>query len=60
MTGTERYTHGYHEVILEFYRRRAAISAAFRRWADNPSGFWAWLNGEVVAVKPGSAAIVDH
>ena len=30
-----------------------AISAAFRRWADHPSGFWAWLNGEVVATKPG-------
>ena len=30
-----------------------AISAAFRRWADHPSGFWAWLNGEVVAAKPG-------
>jgi len=29
-----------------------AISAAFRRWADHPSGFWAWLNGEVVAVRP--------
>ena len=29
-----------------------AISAAFRRWADHPSGFWAWLNGEVVAEKP--------
>ena len=28
-----------------------AISAAFRRWADHPSGFWAWLNGEVVAVR---------
>ena len=31
-----------------------AISAAFRRWADHPSGFWAWLNGEVVATKPES------
>ena len=30
-----------------------AISAAFRRWADHPNGFWAWLNGEVVAEKPG-------
>ena len=29
-----------------------AISAAFRRWADHPSGFWAWLNGEVVAARP--------
>ena len=29
-----------------------AISAAFRRWADSPSGFWAWLNGEVVAARP--------
>ena len=37
-----------------------AISAAFRRWADHPSGFWAWLNGEVVAVKPGLSAVVDH
>ena len=36
-----------------------AISAAFRRWADSPDGFWAWLNGEVVAVKPASAAVVD-
>ncbi len=31
-----------------------AISAAFQRWADHPSGFWAWLNGEVVAEKPES------
>ena len=29
-----------------------AISAAFTRWADQPSGFWAWLNGEVVAKAP--------
>ena len=29
-----------------------AISAAFTRWADQPSGFWAWLNGEVVAGAP--------
>ena len=29
-----------------------AISAAFRRWADHPHGFWAWLNGEVIAVRP--------
>ena len=29
-----------------------AISVAFRRWAENPSGFWAYLNGEVVAVRP--------
>jgi len=29
-----------------------AISAAFRRWADQPHGFWAWLNGEVVAKAP--------
>ena len=29
-----------------------AISAAFRRWADHPNGFWAWLNGEVVAARP--------
>lgn len=31
-----------------------AISAAFTRWADQPSGFWAWLNGEVVAEAPGA------
>lgn len=30
-----------------------AVSVAFRRWADHPSGFWAWLNGEVIAVNPG-------
>ena len=30
-----------------------AISAAFRRWADSPSGFWAYMCGEVVGVKPG-------
>ena len=29
-----------------------AISAAFRRWADHPSGFWAFINGEVVAARP--------
>ena len=29
-----------------------AISAAFTRWADQPHGFWAWLNGEVVAKAP--------
>ena len=29
-----------------------AISAAFTRWADQPSGFWAWLNGEVIAKAP--------
>lgn len=28
------------------------ISAAFTRWAAQPNGFWAWLNGEVVAVAP--------
>ncbi|MYK75553.1 MAG: methyltransferase domain-containing protein, partial [Acidimicrobiaceae bacterium] len=28
VTGTERYTHGYHEVILEFYRRRTAEACA--------------------------------
>ena len=28
------------------------ISEAFTRWADQPSGFWAWLNGEVVAKAP--------
>jgi len=31
-----------------------AISAAFRRWAAQPHGFWAWLNGEVVARAPGT------
>jgi len=31
-----------------------AISAAFRRWAAQPHGFWAWLNGEVVARAPGA------
>lgn len=30
----------------------AEISAAFRRWADRPDGFWAYLHGEVLAVKP--------
>lgn len=29
-----------------------AISAAFGRWAAQPHGFWAWLNGEVVARAP--------
>ena len=29
-----------------------AISIAFRRWADHPSGFWAYLNGEVIAWRP--------
>ena len=29
-----------------------AISAAFRRWGDHPNGFWAWLNGEVLAKAP--------
>jgi len=29
-----------------------AISVAFRRWADNPTGFWAYLCGEVVGVRP--------
>lgn len=28
------------------------ISAAFTRWVSQPNGFWAWLNGEVVAVAP--------
>ena len=31
-----------------------AISAAFRRWTEHPSGFWAYLNGEVVGVRPPS------
>ena len=30
----------------------AEISAAFGRWAAQPDGFWAWLNGEVLAVAP--------
>ena len=29
-----------------------AISAAFSRWAAQPNGFWAWLNGEVLAKAP--------
>ena len=29
------------------------ISAAFRRWAGHPNGFWAFLNSEVIGVKPG-------
>ena len=28
------------------------ISAAFGRWAAQPNGFWAWLNGEVLAKAP--------
>ena len=28
------------------------ISAAFRRWAATANGFWAFLNGEVIAVCP--------
>ncbi len=28
------------------------ISAAFSRWAASPDGFWAYLCGEVVGVKP--------
>ncbi len=28
------------------------ISIAFTRWAAQPDGFWAWLNGEVLAVAP--------
>ncbi len=31
-----------------------AISAAFSRWVERPDGFWAWLNGEVVAKAPGA------
>ena len=30
----------------------AEISAAFTRWTAQPDGFWAWLNGEVVAHAP--------
>ena len=28
------------------------ISAAFSRWAASRAGFWAYLNGEVLAVRP--------
>lgn len=28
------------------------ISAAFRRWAASPDGFWAYLCGEVIGVRP--------
>ncbi len=28
------------------------ISDAFRLWAAQPSGFWAWINGEVIGVRP--------
>ncbi|MCY4631242.1 MAG: methyltransferase domain-containing protein, partial [bacterium] len=28
------------------------ISTAFKRWVAQPDGFWAWLNGEVVAKAP--------
>ena len=28
------------------------ISDAFRRWAARVEGFWAWMNGEVLAVRP--------
>ena len=28
------------------------ISAAFTRWTAQPDGFWAWLNGEVLAETP--------
>ena len=28
------------------------ISAAFRQWAGQPDGFWAWVNGEVIGVCP--------
>ena len=31
----------------------AAISAAFTSWADEPDGFWAYTNGEAMAVKAG-------
>ena len=30
----------------------AEIAAAFTRWTAQPDGFWAWLNGEVVAHAP--------
>ncbi len=30
----------------------AEISDAFRRWADRPDSFWAFLHAEVLAVKP--------
>ena len=28
------------------------ISDAFRQWAAQPDGFWAWINGEVIGVRP--------
>ena len=28
------------------------ISDAFRQWAAQPDGFWAWINGEVIGVCP--------
>ena len=28
------------------------ISNAFRQWAAQPDGFWAWVNGEVIGVCP--------
>ena len=29
-----------------------AISAAFQRWAAHPDGYWAFVHGEVLAVRP--------
>jgi len=28
------------------------ISDAFRQWSAQPDGFWAWVNGEVIGVRP--------
>ncbi len=28
------------------------ISDAFRQWAAQPDGFWAWVNGEVIGASP--------
>ena len=30
----------------------AEISAAFRRWTEQPDAFWAFLHGEVLAIRP--------
>jgi ubiquinone/menaquinone biosynthesis C-methylase UbiE len=31
---------------------RAAVNAAFRRWAENPDGWFAFIHGEVLARRP--------
>ena len=28
------------------------IAHAFRHWAGQPDGFWAWMDGEVIGVSP--------